>query len=173
MGNFELVVPSDSLTITLERNKSRANRTEKAISENIIAPILNEVANNNEDKISLFSGEPLEGNKEQGLNGVIDFIISNIAYSYDPKAPIIALVEAKKQDIEAGIPQCIAEMLAAKIINEREGKPKYYIYGCVTTGNDWVFLRLNETKVLIESNVLYLNDLPKLLGAFQWIINQY
>jgi activator of 2-hydroxyglutaryl-CoA dehydratase len=52
------------------------------------------------------------------------------------------LVEAKKEDILAGLGQCVAEMVAAQIFNEREGNEISVIYGTVTSGTNWKFLKL-------------------------------
>lgn len=54
------------------------------------------------------------------------------------------VVEAKKQDIDLGIPQCAVQMYASKKFNENKKTPVPYIYGCVTTGREWKFMRLNS-----------------------------
>jgi hypothetical protein len=45
------------------------------------------------------------------------------------KHPVIAIVEAKKEDLIGGLGQCLAEMVAAQIFNQREGQPISSIYG--------------------------------------------
>ncbi len=52
------------------------------------------------------------------------------------------LVEAKNENMIAGIPQAIAEMIAARRFNEAAGTPIDPIYGVVTTGLLWRFLKL-------------------------------
>ncbi|GCL35647.1 MAG: hypothetical protein ACKO9I_12000 [Sphaerospermopsis kisseleviana] len=49
-------------------------------------------------------------------------------------APVILVVEAKNENIKGGLGQCIAEMYAAKLFNEREENEITEIYGVVTTG---------------------------------------
>ena len=46
------------------------------------------------------------------------------------EAPIVAVVEAKKEDLIAGLGQCVAEMVAIQMFNEREGTPMPAVYGC-------------------------------------------
>ena len=58
------------------------------------------------------------------------------------QAPVCTIVEAKKEDINGGIAQCIAEMVAAQIFNERKGAAIARIYGVVTSGMAWRFLVL-------------------------------
>ena len=52
-------------------------------------------------------------------------------------APV--LVEAKKEDMHSGYGQCLAEMVAAQMFNDREGTPRIYTYGVVTNGTTWRF----------------------------------
>lgn len=53
--------------------------------------------------------------------------------------PLLAVMEAKKQDFEAGWAQCLAAMIACQKLNEPE---PLTIYGIVTTGLFWEFGRL-------------------------------
>ena len=76
-------------------------KSEKAVSEMLITPILSAIKNNNLGQISLFSGEPMTDGE---ITGICDFIIAANPKAYLPKPPILVLVEAKKQDIYAGIP---------------------------------------------------------------------
>jgi hypothetical protein len=54
--------------------------------------------------------------------------------------PLLAVMEAKKQDFEAGWAQCLAAMLACQKIN---GQEPLLIYGIVTTGLVWEFGKLD------------------------------
>lgn len=146
-------------------------KSEKAISEMLIAPVLSAVKEYNADKISLFSGEPLTMTGE--LSGVCDFIIAANPKAYLPEPPIMVLVEAKKQDLYGGIPQCIAEMLVARHVNERAGIQNDAVYGCVTTGSEWLFLKLSGARAVTDPTVLYYPDLNRVLGVFQWVIGQF
>ena len=146
-------------------------KSEKAVSEMLIAPVLSAVKAYNADKISLFSGEPLTMTGE--LSGICDFIIASNPKAYLPEPPIMVLVEAKKQDIYGGIPQCIAEMLAARSVNDRVGIQYDAVYGCVTTGNEWLFLKLAGSRAITDPIILYYPELERVLGTFQWIISQF
>jgi hypothetical protein len=74
------------------------------------------------------------------------------------------LVEAKKEDILGGLGQCVAEMVAAQIFNEREGNEISVIYGTVTSGTNWKFLKLKGKVVEIDLVEYYLTDVNKILG---------
>ena len=64
-------------------------------------------------------------------------------------------------------------MYAARLFNKQMNEPYETIYGVVTNAFDWVFLKLEGDTVWIDTQRYFLNDLPKILGIFQWIINQY
>jgi hypothetical protein len=77
---------------------------------------------------------------------------------------VILLVEAKKENLNTVTPQCIAEMLAAQIFNRNQGNTIEFIYGVVTTGSVWRFLKLKDNIVTIDLNEIYLNPVDILLG---------
>lgn len=145
-------------------------KSEKAISELIIAPLLSAVKAQQQGQIGIFSGEPLSG---IDLAGVCDFIITTNPTGFLPEPPIMVLVEAKRQDLLGGIPQCIAEMLVAKHLNEKAGLSLPAIYGCVTTGTEWQFLRLMGNTALADPDILYYPNFELVLGVFNWIISQF
>jgi hypothetical protein len=157
---------SDLLTATLKENVSLAlaSNTEKSRSEMIIAPILIELRKQLNYQISLFSGIDFTIDLSQGLNGNCDFIISRSPELLLLSAPVITVVEAKKENINGGLGQCVAEMLAAKLFNEREGNDISAIYGCVTTGTNWKFLKLAGKVVEIDLSEYYLSNVNKILG---------
>ncbi len=138
--------------------------TEKSRSEFIIAPILAEVCERASFPVSLFSGNEFSVEPEKGLTGVCDFIFSASANMYEIVAPILLLVEAKKENLPGGFGQCAAEMVAARIFNQRAARGINTIYGVVTTGNDWRFLKLEENIIYIDKQLYYLAQRNKLLG---------
>lgn len=162
--------PSDFLTQTLQRNTKRFFTTEKAKSEFIIAPVLYEFALNNEDSIAFFSGSSFDVDKARGLKGFCDFLFTKNPTSPIIKEPVFCVVEAKNDNLDSGIPQCIAEMYAAQLFNERQQKPIEAIYGCVTTGYMWLFLVLKNTTVYQDTSTFTIEQLPKILGILQRIV---
>ncbi len=101
----------------------------------IIAPILIEMRHILKNQISLFSGVKFNVDTSRGLNGFCDFLISLSRQQSFLKAPVVAIVEAKNDNIKSGYAQCMAEMIAARIFNEREGKEVKLISRMVTNGN--------------------------------------
>lgn len=147
-----------------------AIHTEKARSELIIAPILVEVRRLMHHRVSLFSGVDFSVEPEQGLNGICDFIFSRSPEQLYIAAPVVLIVEAKNENIKAGLPQCIAAMVAAQRFNQREDNSITTIYGAVTTGNIWKFLRLESATVSIDQGEYYLNQVDSILAALVYAI---
>lgn len=166
------VQPSDYLAFTLKYNLPLAGEinTEKARSEMIIAPILLEVRRQVGDRISLFSGREFNVNPELGLNGACDFLLGISESQLVISAPVVAIVEAKKEDLIDRLGQCIAEMIAAQLFNEQEGNQVAAIYGVVTSGTVWRFLKLEGKTVSVDVVEYYISNLSKILGIFLKII---
>jgi len=99
-----------------------------------------------------------------GLTGVCDYIISKSTNQIYISAPAVIIVEAKNENIKAGLPQCIAAMYAAKLYNEREHNEIDYILGIVTTGSNWKFLTLEDTRVLIDYDEYLIDHAGKILA---------
>jgi hypothetical protein len=165
------VAVEDALANTLTENVplALAVNTEKARSELIIAPVLVEVRRLLDRRISLFSGIELTVDQSAGLNGVCDFIIGSAAEQFYLSAPVITIVEAKKEDLVGGIGQCLAEMVAARIFNEREGLPGRTVFGAVTSGSAWKFLKLETDTAYVDVPEYYIADVGKILGVLTWM----
>lgn len=165
-NNIPEITTSDYLIQTLEYNVplAIAINTEKARSEFIIANILLEVKRLLNNTISLFSGVNLEVDKEKGLTGFCDFIISNSSEQFYVTTPIITIVEAKNESIIGGLGQCIAEMYAAHLLNIRENFSAKIIYGAVTTGTNWKFLKYQDNNAYIDIKDYYIATPSKILG---------
>jgi hypothetical protein len=141
-----------------------AMNTEKAKSEMIIAPILMEAVRLSDRRLHLFSGMTFDVDKDRGLNGVCDFLLTRSPERYFVSQPVIAVVEAKREDIPLGLGQCVAAMVGVRIFNERDGVSRQPVYGAVTTGNNWRFAKLEGDLVSIDEPEYYLLRLGKILG---------
>jgi hypothetical protein len=144
--------------------------SEKARSEFIIAPILLELRSLSQGKVSIFSGQDFTIDRELGLSGACDFLIARSPLQLTIEAPVIALVEAKKGVLKSGLGQCIAEMVAAQRFNQEQGVNVEQIYGVVTTGSIWQFMRLIDRTVTLESKEYALDPVEKLLAILHWML---
>ena len=167
--------PSLRLQEQLKENLEFPLGTEKAKSEFIITPVLSEVRRNNPNVFALFSGYNFNVNKEIGLTGRCDFLLSRSIKTIIIKAPIMCVVEAKNDEVDNqnALAQCIAEMYAAQLFNLKHDNKLPIIYGAISTGFEWLFLKLEEKQVYVDYNRYHLNDIAKILGVLQTIIDVY
>ncbi len=157
---------SDKLKNSLEESAelALAINTEKARSEMIITPIILELRRRANYQISLFSGSDFTVDISRGLNGYCDFIISRSKEQLTINVPVIIIVEAKNENIKDGLGQCAAAMLAAQIFNQEEGNEITNIYGAVTTGDIWKFMKLVGSDLFIDLDNYYIKEISKILG---------
>ncbi len=161
---FHQVAPvpaSEFLQLTLRKYMplALAVNTEKARSEWIIAPVLAELRELLPGRISVFSGKKFDVEPERGLDGFCDYLVSRSPEQYYICAPVFAIVEAKNENIVDGMGQCLATMCAAALFNERERQDIPEIYGAVTTGTAWKFLKLKQQTAWIDTDEYYLKNL--------------
>jgi len=171
--DFEDITPSKQLLEMLAEVEELPIRSEKAKSEWIVVPILRELRKRNNNFFTIYSGDTLNADEAKGLKGECDFILAKDVGTFDINYPIIQVVEAKKNDIEIGVPQCAAQLVGAKIFNEKKGTNLDCIYGCVTTGNDWRFMQLEKDVLWIDKKTYFLSEIGELLAIFQNIIDYY
>jgi hypothetical protein len=164
--NVAAVQPSDLLQRVLDENLTLATaiNSEKARSEFLIAPILSEVRRQLDYRIGLFSGTEFNVDAAQGLSGFCDFILSASPEQYFISAPAVTIIEAKNENMIAGLGQCAATMIAARIFNQRAENDIHVIYGAVTTGTSWKFLTLEQNILCIDAIEYYINAVDKILG---------
>jgi hypothetical protein len=165
-AHVKAITSSDDLKRILSENipLALAINTEKARSEFLIAPTLLELRRRSTIPISLFSGTEFSISPEQGLSGYCDYLISLSKQQLMISAPVVAIVEAKNEDIKSGLGQCIAEMIAAQLFNQQEGNDIDTIYGIVTSGEIWKFLQISEQLVEIDLTDYYITNIDKILG---------
>ncbi|MBT9317760.1 hypothetical protein [Leptothoe spongobia] len=174
--DVESQVPPQWLSDFLEIHLPLADAigTEKAKSEFIVAPILSAARELLERQISLFSGIEFTVDKEQGLTGRCDYIVSRSRSQYSLSAPVLALVETKNDRINAGLGQCMAEMIAADLFNRQEENELTTIFGCVTTGDLWRFLKLQlvngQRTIFIDTKQYFVTQVDELLGLLKSMV---
>jgi hypothetical protein len=169
--SFSTITPT--LVEALEEASNETLTTEKAKSEFIVVPILKELRRHNPNKFKIFSGFEFNVDTKLKLAGFCDFMLSMNVDRMELTAPIFCLVEAKNDNVEKGLAQCGAEMYAAQIFNEKQGKPQKVIYGCVTNAFSWAFLKLEGKNLYIDPNYASLTFAKPhdVLAVLQWILD--
>ena len=174
LPEVEPIAPSPILAGLLEDTVpwAIAVGTEKAKSELIIAPLLLEVKRLINRQISVFSGTDFTVDIAAGLNGVCDFLISRSPEQFEIEAPAVVVVEAKRDNINSGLGQCIAEMVAAQRFNEANNNPIPTIYGSVTSGTAWRFLKLEGQIVTIDVRDYPFPPVETILSMLVWMVRE-
>ncbi|NET49663.1 MAG: hypothetical protein F6K09_13265 [Merismopedia sp. SIO2A8] len=168
----------DTLAETIPLALAQGN--EKARSEWIINPILTAVRRLSNAQVSIFSGREFNIDPEQELVGYVDFLIARSPRLLVLESPIMMMVEAKPENLNAGLGQCAAEMIAAQIFNQRSNQAAGHsssdydapIYGCVTNGELWKFLKLHHKTLTIDLEPYALEPLGRLLGILLHLVCQ-
>jgi hypothetical protein len=148
-----------------------AQGSEKVRSELIVAPLLFELRELLDRQIGLFSGVDFTIDLESGLNGICDFLLTRSPSELIIKAPAIVLIEAKKGELNAGWGQCAAEMVAAQKFNLANEQEIPTIYGSVTTGTQWQFLKLTGRELTIDVTEYALDPIERILGILKWMVS--
>ncbi len=173
-ADSEPVEPSAELANALAKKAplAKAIGTEKAKSELIVADILVELREHFERRISLFSGIEFNVDAENDLSGICDFVISLSPGQFSLKAPVIVLVAAKKDSLTDGLGQCVAEMVAAQRFNAEKGNDIRCVYGAITSGTEWLFLKLEGQTLSIDMATYHISQCDKVLGILVSMVEQ-
>lgn len=166
------IPPPVWLEETLSKRTPLALISEKSRSEFIVVPILMASRELSHEKLAIYSGQKLDVDPKKGLVGECDFILTLSPPILPLRSPIVTLVEAKKNDIEAGLGQCIAQMVAAQMFNQSASHAGIPIFGCVTTGEIWQFLKLSDSLISMDEKRYYLDNIGSILSVIQSIIAQ-
>ena len=143
--------------------------SEASRCEAIIFPILREVYKAYADNYALWIREPII--YDEILSGTPDYLIatkSELGMTV-VGAPLIMLVEAKKNDFEQGWAQCLAELVAAQKINADSDVP---VYGIVSDGTFWQFGRLVGDAFTQNQINFSVDNLPVLFGAINAVFKE-
>lgn len=161
-------IPSEQFLQEFDFNREYIDvlTSEGARCEAIIFPVLREVYKGYADYYALWIKKPIA--YDDVLNGTPDYFISTRSElgKLVVGAPLIMLVEAKKNDFELGWGQCLAELVAAQKINEDMEHP---VYGIVSDGTLWQIGHLVGETFTQNRTSFSVDNLPALFGAIDSI----
>ncbi|MCI5192748.1 MAG: hypothetical protein D3915_06420 [Candidatus Electrothrix sp. AU1_5] len=136
---------------------------EPTICERIISPIL-ELVSEQYEELKIWSHLPYNVDQEQGLVGEPDYLVAPRTKYGDMGVPPLCIVEAKKDNFEQGWTQALTEMVAASL----QGAD--ICYGVVTTGNIWVFGKLEQQVFIREPKKFSATiDLQEIFEVLNWL----
>lgn len=172
---FSTVQPLPLPAAFLERMRASTDlalalSNEKARSEFIIAPLLLELKFGLGHSVGVFSGAELDVDTSRGLVGVCDFLLTRSSRQTILTAPVLAVIEAKNDNIRSGLGQCIAATIAARDYNAMEKRPAAPVYGTVTTGTAWQFVRIDGSILTVDAHEYSVSEPGRILAILSRII---
>ena len=121
----------------------------------------------------VFSGVDFNVDASRGLNGVCDFLVTKSLLRYTVAAPILSVFEAKNDNPRNGLGQCIAAMVATQTYNQQQGSPTETVYGCATTGNNWLFMKLQGTVITLDIREYHIRSVGKIVAIIKTIVDSF
>ena len=170
-ANVPSLTPSDPLRAVPPTNWEMASlmSTEKARSGLLVAPLLGDLWARFRGRPNLHSGADFTADREAELTGYADFIVGRGPQLPRISPPVLLAFEAKRHGIPDGYGPCIAAMIGAERYNRRAKQPADPIYGCVTTGELWKFLRLSGGVLSFDAPQYTIHQSDRLLGILAFI----
>jgi hypothetical protein len=117
-------------------------------------------------RLRIWKGAGLEGDR---TTGYVDYLIAERKRYLE--APMLCIIEAKKDDFEQGLAQCLVEMEACQSINRKLDK-NIDVLGIVTNGTTWNFYKLTVLGQVYETAPHALGDLEVVLGWLYYIFRE-
>lgn len=159
------VAPAVATWLASNRGLAITINTEKARSEILVSPLLVEAWRVGAGRLALFSGVTFDVDAGAGLAGVCDFILGHPPQLDTVTAPVMMITEAKNESIMGGLGQCAAAMVAALQFNRTRNPEVTTVYGGVTDGDGWKFLRLTGTALEIDVAEYLITEPERILGV--------
>ena len=170
---LEDFVVKESLKEEIDLNLLTYRSNEFYATENLVSPILRAAWRKYMKEMNMWTHQAIK--YDEDLSGTPDFMFTNLEQeqyqkmSYPVVTTIVTTVEAKAENFVEGWAQCITQMLACQKINT---KPNVIIFGIVTTGKFWEFGKMENNNVIIHTNSYSIENLPKLLGILDYLLNE-
>lgn len=158
-------------TIASNQRSALLVNSEYARGHLISTPILMEARRLTHGRLTILPGITFDVDKSAGLAGFCDYLLTTDPEALYLRAPVLAAVEAKREDVMAGLGQCAATMVAVQRFNEADGKPLPVVYGCVTSGTNWRFLTLTGKELAIDRIEYLLPNVDRILGILVHVAN--
>jgi hypothetical protein len=113
--------------------------------------------------LRIWKGPQLESDV---TTGYVDYLIAERKRYLE--TPFLCIVEAKKDDFEQGLAQCLVQMKACQHINLKVGQA-IEVWGIVSNGKIWQFYRLNLKGQVDETPLYSIRNLSELLGQVRYL----
>jgi hypothetical protein len=158
----ESVLPSNFFKQRLQKLQRFDLRASEESKKLLIDAILEEGIEGF-NHLKIWKGANLE---TDSVGGYVDYLVAEDRdYLY---APFLCVMEAKKDDFEQGLAQCLVEMAACQWSN-RQIDRAIDVFGIVTNGEGWKFYRLLLTGAVEETDLYSIQNIEAVLGVLRLI----
>ncbi len=159
--DFNSLKPTSFFAKRLERLKVFDLTSNESAKTLLIDAFLEEALQNHQT-LKAWKEPMLES---ETLNGIADYLITKRRGYLE--LPFLCAVEAKKDDFEQGLAQCLVEMKACKEANLKGGKD-IDIFGIVTNGTTWEFYKMTNTEVF-KGRAFIADEPEDLIGILDYV----
>jgi hypothetical protein len=157
------LVPSDFFTEHLHRLRRNFDLDSYEESKKLLIDAICDEVVNRCKRLKIWKGAQLEGDVAAGF---VDYLIAERKRYLD--TPMLCIIEAKKDDFEQGLAQCLVEMQACQWQN-RQVQQDIDVLGIVTNGEGWKFYRLIPDGAVYETAAYSIGDMNLLLGRLNYV----
>jgi hypothetical protein len=155
--------PSAFFQERLERLHESFDLSSYEESKKLLIDAICEEAIHHFKQLKIWKGAPLNSDR---LTGYVDYLIAAKKRYID--CPMLCIIEAKKDDFEQGLAQCLVEMKACQWTN-LQANQSIDILGIVSNGSTWQFYKLTAAGKVFESAPYSTGDMALLLGRLSFI----
>lgn len=164
--SFVEMAPSEFFIQRLERLHRNFDLRSYEESKKLLIDAFCEEAMDSSEKLKIWKGGKIESDI---LVGNADYLIAARQDYLD--TPFLCIVEAKRDDFEQGLAQCLVEMQACQWENRQAGK-EIDVLGIVTNGQGWIFYKLMLIGEVYETGMYTSDDISKTLGALSRVFQE-
>ncbi|NES80296.1 MAG: hypothetical protein F6K10_01815 [Moorea sp. SIO2B7] len=158
------VEPSDFFVEHLKRIAEVFDLQSCEESKKLVIDAICEEALQSFKHLKIWKGAPLA---DEHTNGYVDYLLAERkAYL---ESPFLCIVEAKKDDFEQGLAQCLVEMKACQYGNIQK-QYNIDVFGIVTNGDTWKFYRLTTDNQVYGTEAYSKGTMNILLGYLRHIL---
>lgn len=156
--------PSDFYQERLRRIESVFDTTLSEQAKQLVIEVVFEEVAFAFSKLKIFKEAPLRGDE---AGGFVDYLITPRRAL--PGTPLLCVAEAKKDNFEKGMAQCLVEMAVCAELNEKAGK-SLDVFGIVTNGTGWQLYKREQSGAVWQSGVYGLMPPDLLLGVLSYVL---
>ena len=160
---FKARLPSSLYTETITRLSKYFDLSLSAAAKSVLIDAILLESISYFEQLKIWKAAKLQS---ETLQGVADYLIAPQGKVY--QTPLLCVVEAKKDDFEQGLAQCLLEMYVCLQNNTQP----INIFGIVTNATVWQFYQLDPQQHIYESPTYTTTHINEVLGILDWIFEQ-